>query len=345
MNSRIAMTCVTLLLSAGWTWAQEAPQSAQLLPGQDAAQLASQETAQQPAEPQLVPNELEQMRNFEPAPDAEYRLGRGDEITVDFAGRPDMNAKLVIGPDGRITLPLAGDILLAGLTRPEAAEAIAKALAPYYMNLSVQVTVTKYTSNQVLVLGAVTKPGLVTFDGTPTLLGALTSSGMGLGPGGTAQIPERCAIYRGQNEVIWVDVKKLVEAGNGLANLRLERGDVVYVPSMAEQFVSVLGQVEKPGAVPLTSDSTLVSILAEAGGFTANAGNTPHIQIVDPNRHTTRVLSMKDLLKPAKSQEATLRPGDIIYVPQTGFARTAYVLSGLSPLITALSFGLFTGGL
>ena len=88
---------------------------------QTSAQYQGQAFAQQPPtsipEPTLKPNPLEALRNFEPAADEEYRLGKGDEITVDFAGRTDLQAKLVIGPDGRITLPLAGDIVLDGQTR------------------------------------------------------------------------------------------------------------------------------------------------------------------------------------------------------------------------------------
>ena len=113
--------------------------------------------ASQP-DPQLKINPIETLRNFEPAADEEYRLGRGDEITVDFAGRPDLTAKLVVGPDGRITLPLAGDIMLSGKTREQAAKDIETALSSYYTNLVAQVTVTKYTANKVLVLGAVEKP-------------------------------------------------------------------------------------------------------------------------------------------------------------------------------------------
>lgn len=337
MNQPTAIACVLLLISGSWLGAQEAPQGADPLP---------QATAPQPPEPQLKPNPLEELRNFEPAADAEYRLGKGDEITVDFAGQPNLQAKLIVGPDGRITLPLAGDIHVDELTRTDAAKAIETALTPYYNNLSVQVTVTKYTANRILVLGAVTNPGMVTFEGTPTLLEALTRSGMepGSGPTKTAQLPERCAIYRGQNQVIWIDVKGLIDSGNGLADLRLLRDDVVYVPSMAERFVSVLGQVQKPGAVSLTDSSTLASVLAEAGGFTEKAGNKPHIQIVDPTKGTSRVISMNDLLNPAKSLEITLQPGEIIYVPQTGFSRVVYALSGLSPLITAATFGIVGGG-
>jgi polysaccharide export outer membrane protein len=299
--------------------------------------LAAQALAQapQPPEPQLKANPLDMLRRFEPAADEEYRLGKGDEITVDFPGRSDLAAKLVVGPDGRITLPLAGDVILAGHTREEAAKAIDAALSTYYTNLAAQVTVTKYTSNKVLVLGAVEKPGEVTFDGTPTLLEALSRGGLETGPNKAARIPERCAIYRGQDEVVWVDLKALIDSGNALADLRLRRDDVVYVPNGGERFVSVLGQVQHPGAVQLTSTSTLASVLAEAGGFTEAAGNKPHIQIVDPATGTSRVISFNDVLNPAKALEITPKPGEIIFVPQSGLFRATYVVERLSPLITA----------
>lgn len=300
----------------------------------------------QPPDPQLKQNPLTMLREFQPDADEEYRLGRGDEITVDFAGRPDLQAKLVIGPDGRITLPLVGEIVLNGRTRGEAARAIETALATYYQNLTAQVTVTKYTANHVLVLGAVDKPGLVTFDGQPTLLEALSRAGMAGPPPHTGGlIPERCAIYRGQDKVVWVDLKKLIDSGNSLADLRLRRDDVVYVPNSAESFVSVLGEVGHPGAVPLSSSSTVASVLAQSGGFTVKAGNNPHIQIVDPSSGVSRTVSFQDLLNPVKSRELTLKPGQVLYVPQSGFARATYVLERLNPITTAFTFAAVAGGI
>ena len=291
--------------------------------------------AQVPGGPQLKVNPLQALRDFEPAADEEYRLGKGDEITLDFAGRPEMTAKLVVGPDGRITLPLAGDMMMAGQTRTEAAKDIDNALSPYYNNLSAQVTVTKYTANRVLVLGAVEHPGEVTFDSTPKLLEALSRSGLETGPNKASQIPERCAIYRGQDEVVWVDLKKLIDAGNSLADLRLRRDDVVYVPNGGERFVSVLGQVQHPGAVQLTGTSTLTTVLAAAGGFALPAGNKPHIQIVDPDSGTSQIISFKDLLDPDKDPEITLKSGDLIFVPQSKVYRATYIVERLSPVITA----------
>jgi polysaccharide export outer membrane protein len=289
----------------------------------------------EPPDPQLKENQFNALRKFEPPADEEYRLGKGDEITIDFPGRADMLAKLVVGPDGRITLPLAGDMLMAGKTRGEAAKVIDDALAAYYNNLAAQVTVTKYTANKVLVLGAVEHPGAITFDGVPTLLEALSRSGLETGPNKAARVPERCAIYRGQDEVVWVDLKTLMDSGSALADLRLRRDDVVYVPNGSERFVSVLGQVQHPGAVQLTSTSTLASVLAGAGGFTEAAGNKPHIQIVDPATGTSRVISFNDLLNPGKSLEITPKSGEIIFVPQSGFFRATYAVERLSPVITA----------
>ena len=322
-------------------------------PGQAASQAQDlqspgQQSGTEPPDPQLKPNPLETLRNFEPAADEEYRLGKGDEIAVDFVGRPDLSAKLVIGPDGRITLPLAGDLMLSGQTRGEAAKSIESALSSYYSNLSAQVSVTKYTANRVLLLGAVAHPGMITFDGTPTLLEALSRGGMETGtnngsttvPSKPAQIPERCAIYRGQNQVVWVELRALIESGNTLADLRLRRDDVIYVPSMAERFVSVLGEVGHPGAIPLTNNSTLASVLAEAGGFTNKAGGKPHIQIVDPAKGTSRVISFNDVLNPVKSLEITLRPGEIIYVPMSGFNKAAYVMEKINPMTSVATMAM-----
>jgi polysaccharide export outer membrane protein len=354
MKHWMGRACVLLILSAALRLAAQDPAQVQVddkaqIEAQIRAQESSKQGAQQTTEPTLKENPLETLRKFEPAPDEEYQLGKGDEITVNFAGRPEMQAKLVVGPDGRITLPLAGDIMLAELTRPQAGAAIESALATYYTNLSVQVTVTKYTANRVLLLGAVDHPGTFEFDGTPTLLEVMARGGVEAGPNksGTTpdvnQIPERCAIYRGSDQVVWVELRQMMETGNALADLRLRRDDVVYVPSSSERFISVLGEVQHPGAIPLAYNSTLASVLAQAGGVNDHAGNNPHVQIVDPASGSSRVFSLKDLLDPVKSREVTLKPGEIIFVPKSGFYRATYVLERLSPLVTLATMAMYAG--
>ena len=76
---------------------------------------------QAPSTPQLKQSPEKQLQNFEPAVDEEYALGAGDEISLDFPGRPELSRKYIVGPDGRITLPIAGPMMIANLTRPAAA--------------------------------------------------------------------------------------------------------------------------------------------------------------------------------------------------------------------------------
>ena len=309
---------------------------------------ASQQPASGGAGAELQINPLTVLRAFEGPSNQAYTLGAGDEISIDFPGRPEMSAKRIVGPDGRITLPPAGSISVADLTREEAATAIAAAFGPYYKSLNVSVGVDRYTSNRVLLLGAVEHPGMVTFDAPPTLLEALTMGG-GISRSTQANtisssisssvptqlgsmVPERCAIYRGSEQVMWVDLKGLIDSGNALADLRLKRGDIVYVPSASERYVSVLGQVNHPGALQLDSNTTLQKLLAEAGGLAVTAGRNPTIQIVSPATGKNRAIPFQMLLQ-ANASDLTLRSGDIVYVTESGFNMFAYVVEKLSPLV------------
>lgn len=309
-------------------------------------------TAQQdPPGAGLKQNPTLALRDFEPPANADYELGRGDEISIDFGGRSELNSKQIIGPDGKITLPLAGSILVADTTREQAAALVAASLSPYYSRLSVTVGVDKYTSNQVLLLGAVEHPGVQTFDRPPTLLEVVSRGGALGGPrsvnmnsnggynmGANAQpmvsgIPERCAIYRGADKVIWVDLKQMLDSGNAMADLRLKRDDIVYVPSGSERYVSVLGQVQHPGALQLDDTMTLAKLLGLAGGLTAEAGSNPEIQVIQPSTGKKRVIPFRQLLQPG-ALDLTLHSGDIVFIPKSGFNNAAYVIEKLSPLVT-----------
>ena len=313
-----------------------------------------------PPAPVLQPNPQLALREFEPAENQEYELGRGDAISIDFGGRPEMSSKQIVGPDGRITLPMAGAIAVADKTRAQAAQAIVAALTPYYEHLNVTVGVEKYTSNQVLLLGAVEHPGVLTFDRPPTLLevvsrggaiGGPRSSGYG-NPNGyamqaslqpiTAGVPERVAIYRGADKVIWVELKKLLDSGSALADLRLKRDDIVYVPSTSDRYISVLGQVQHPGALQMDDSMTLAKLLSLSGGFTAEAGKNPSIEVVQPSTGKRRTISFKQILQPSP-MDLTLHSGDIVYVPKSGFNNVAYVFDKLSPLVSMFTASALIG--
>ncbi len=292
--------------------------------------------------PQLKVSPMKALQNFEPAENEEYALGPGDEISLDFPGRPELSGKKVVGPDGRITLSLVGPLNVADKNRNEVAKLVVDALARYYKDLTVTVNIDKYGSNRIVIIGSVQHPGVLYFDNTPTLLdviarGGLLASAAGNGPSNAAAavrdgIPERCAIYRGNDQVVWIDLKQLLQTGNSMADLRLRRNDIVFVPAQQEVFVSVLGSVMHAGAIALTPESTLASVLAEAGGLAEGAA--ANIQVIQPSTGKTVTIPFKSLLTLKGTDEVKLHAGDVVFVPQSGFFKSTYVIQRLSPVAT-----------
>ena len=306
-----------------------------------------------PNEPTLTIRSEEALKSFQPAADAEYELGAGDEISMDFPGRPELTAagKQVIGPDGRVTLPLAGSIMVVDLTRSAAQKAIVTALTPYYTDLSVTVRVDKYSSNRVQVLGYVQHPGQILFEGTPTLLDAIGRAGL-IAPTTTNKgettnvgsgIPETCTIYRGNSAAVSVNLRQLLLSGNDLADLRLRRNDKIYVPEPKESFVSVLGEVGKPGTVPLTPESTLTSILSLAGCCGEGGGFNPEIHILQPSTGKDFKIKYNQIMTLAGQKEYTLHNGDVIIVPKTGLYKATWILQRISPVATMVSLAALVG--
>jgi polysaccharide biosynthesis/export protein len=314
--------------------------NAQALPGQV---VTTNDT--QSSDPQLKLSPMKALQKFEPAANEEYSLGPGDEISLEFPGHAELGGKKVVGPDGRITLSLVGPIDVADKNRSEVAKLIVNSLSPYYKDLTVTVNVDRYGSNRVIILGSVAHPGVLYFDATPTLLdviaraGLLANAGSGAGNVSTVRdgIPERCAIYRGNDQVVWVNLRELLQGGNSMADLRLRRNDIVFVPAQQEVFVSVLGSVAHAGAISLTADSTLASVLAQAGGLAEGAGQ--NIQVIQPSSGRTSTIPFKSLLTLTGTDEVKLHGGDVVFVPQSGFYKSTYVIQRLAGVaaITALT--------
>lgn len=273
------------------------------------------------------------IRAFEAAPVESYVLDNGDEIVVDVWGRPELSAKHVIGPDGKITLPLVGVLRIAGETREEAQDTIRKALSSYYEGLAVTVKVDKYASFRVLILGRVGVPGALAFDTQPTLLDVLTrAAGLPIGGIGAEKAAlVRCAIIRGRDKVIWVDLKPLLSQGRLDLNIRLARNDVVYLPDADDRLVYVLGYVKNPGAYHLSPNMAFMDALSLAGGPTEDAGQA-HISLVRSSTNSQQEISLKEMIAGNANRNFSLEEGDIIYVPPRGMARVGYVLQKMSPL-------------
>lgn len=273
--------------------------------------------------------------------DAVYRLGAGDVISVQVWDHPELSSAHIVGPDGQITLPITGSFKVAGFSREQAAQAVTQQLMPYYVDLNTTVKIDDYASNRVLVLGRVSKPGEVRFGmSAPTLLEAIAMAG-GFQPARNLTTSEslpltRCAVFRGRNQVVWIELEPLLMGKNLSMNLRLRRNDIVYIPDINEHLVYVLGEVSKPGAYPLTLNMSFLEALARAGGPTERAAEG-RINLIRPSAELNVKIDLDQVLTPDQHQNVALQDGDIIYVPAGLAAKINYALQFLTPVSQLLS--------
>jgi polysaccharide export outer membrane protein len=282
---------------------------------------------------QKVISTEEIVRRFEAPELVSYTLGKGDEISVEIWNHPELSGKHLVGPDGKITLPVAGVVSILDSTREEAQNRIGEAFATLYSDLAVTVRVDHYTSYRIFVLGRVGNPGALQFDAQPTLLDVVTRAavlpigGIGADKAGLG----KCAIIRGRDQMIWVDLKTLLTRGNMALNIRLARNDVVYMPDTGDQLVYVLGEVKHPGAFRLTPTMNFLDAFSQAGGLTEDAAEDK-IEIVRGVSGEQNEFKLKDLLSGPEKLNFGLEEGDIIYAPRRNLAKFGYLMQKTSSL-------------
>ena len=279
----------------------------------------------------------EDLMLLEESADPVYRIGSGDVVRVDVFGRPEVSGKHVVGPDGRISVPIVGDITLGDRTREEGRILLNQNLRVFFSQPYVTLSVEEYTSNQVTVLGRVERAGMQKFPHPPTLAEVL--AGAGAMPILDKQATlTRCAIIRGRDKLIWVDLKALLN-GDPAYNLRMKKGDIVFIPDSSDTAIYALGQLVKPGSYRLTPRMTVLDAIAQAGGLTEDA-QPKQIGIYRAGADKVEVIAFDALIKPSRSANYVLEDGDVIFVPRSNLGEFGYFMRQLSPGLSVLNFGL-----
>ena len=266
-----------------------------------------------------------------------YRIGSGDVLKLNVYGRSEVSGSHVVGPDGTITVPLAGDLQLNDLTREAARDLIHKRLQEYFTTPLTTLAIEQYTSNQVTVLGRVERAGMQKFPHPPTLAEVLATAGAMPLLDKQASLT-RCAIMRGRDKLIWVDLKALLN-GDPAYNIRMKKGDIVFIPDSPDTSVYVLGSVPKPGSYRLTPRMTVLDVLAQAGGPNEDAA-PEQIGIYRSGSKQVEVIAFADLIDVSRKVNYALEDGDVVFIPKSKLASMGYFMRQLAPAISVLTFGM-----
>jgi len=195
--------------------------------------------------PELRDEIAEKLRTAGP-----QRIGVGDQVAVRVYRNDDLNQTALVPSSGGISIPLAGEVHLAGLTVEGASQAIAERLTPYIVNPSVTTTIQKSVSglpgpitdprvsvevmefggHKIIVLGEVAHPEVYVSVGGSRLLEMVARAG---GPTQDAKLGivalVRPATETAQQVTAVVDLGRAI-GGDLTQNPPVQRGDVIYVP-------------------------------------------------------------------------------------------------------------------
>jgi len=165
-----------------------------------------------------------------------YRIGVDDLIKVSVWRNPELDATVPVRPDGKISLPLVGDVVAGGRTPDEVAADVKTRLGDYVRDPQVAVILTELRSHEYLsrvrVTGAVRQPVSITYRQGMTVLDAVLAAG-GLTELASA---DRSELYRkdgGGTRQLDVRLGKIMKKGDLETNYAVQPGDIITVPERA----------------------------------------------------------------------------------------------------------------
>lgn len=245
---------------------------------------------------------------------------------------------LIVDAKDQLHVPLAGDIIVGGVSLSEAESRIEKALRRYEPYVRANVIIQKPTGHSATVLGAVRAPGRVLIHPGMRLADLFAAAG---GPAISETLPREQTIVANLDAARLVRDGKTVPVGLPEAikgdprhNVRVRPGDQLYVPPGTERLIMVIGDVNNPQPIAYRHGIRLTEAIARAGGMNDN-GDRNDIRIVrGPLRNPkVYVASVKDLVNGNKP-DIVLAPGDIIYVTEHWVASTGQVLNAIAPILS-----------
>jgi polysaccharide export outer membrane protein len=289
---------------------------------------------------------------------SQYVLGPDDQIKIWSLGMEEISDKPIrIDPSGNIDLPMVGRVHAAGLTVEQLKTNLVQKFAKQVLKPQVSVEIVDFGSQPVSVMGAVSRPGVFQLRGRKTLSEVLSmADGLKQEAGphiiisrqiqyGPVPLPGVRSDPTGKFSVAEVGVKELLEAKNPADNILILPHDVITVP--AADVVFVIGEVRKPGEVPLKDSENIPVLQALSSAQGSAPGSAPQnakiIRIVAGTKERKEIPIDLNKVMQGKAEDVAMWPNDILVVPPNAPKRAA--LRALDAAIqTATGIAIWRGG-
>ena len=204
----------------------------------------------------------------------DYKLGPGDQLVLILTGDVELAYTLQVTREGFVLIPQVGQVFVSNLTLDQLRDLLYTRLGRVYSGVRrgagattrFDVTVANVRANQVYVVGEVTQPGAYQISSLGTVLTGLYAAG-----GVTERAELRAVdVRRGGKTVTTLDLYDYLLRGDTRSDIRLETGDVIFVPVHGTR-VDLSGAVVRPAIYSVRSGEGLANVIRAAGGFRPDA--------------------------------------------------------------------------
>src|SRR5215471_9076344 len=241
--------------------------------------------------------------------DPNYRFGTGDRLVLFLTGDVEKSYALTVNGQGFVVIPDVGEVEVAGKTRAQLEDLLYTRLGRVYSGVQrgpgartrFYVDVGTMGANQIFVHGDVKHPGSYRVSRAGTVMTALYKAG---GPTNSGSMRD-VQVRRGGQLDATLDVYDYALKGDASNDLRLENGDIVFVPSRGPQ-VRVAGAVLRPATYEAKDNQSVASMIRAAGGFSevADRRRVQIERVVPPSERTTAGRDRNVIDVPAELLEA-----------------------------------------
>ncbi len=215
---------------------------------------------------ELFQSDHDQAQPVDIATPSQYVLGPGDNVIIFLWGRVEKEYNLVLDREGKVVIPKVGEITGWGQTLEQFASTAKRRLSEIYTEFECTVTLGQIRSIRVFVAGEVMQPGAFNVPAVTSLLNVIYTAG---GPNERGSM-RKIKLMRNGDEVATVDLYRLLLHGDNSSDIRLQSGDLIFVPVVGPQ-VQVRGEVKRSAIFELAGGETAADLLMLAGQATALA--------------------------------------------------------------------------
>src|SRR2546426_11229919 len=265
----------------------------------------------------------------------DYKLGPGDNLVLILTGDVELTYSLPVTREGFVLIPQVGQVHVANLTLDQLRDVLYTRLGRVYSGVRrtanattrFDVTVANVRANQVYVVGEVSQPGAYQISSLGTVFTALYAAG-----GVTERAKLRgVEVQRSGKTIATLDLYDYLLRGDTRADVRLETGDVIFVPIHLSR-VRVSGAVVRPAVYETKAGETLADMISAAGSFRPDAAlERVKVERVLPPQargaQTTARVTIDVPMKNGVAPRFALEDGDVVQVDSLAGASDQYTVA------------------